>query len=91
MLTGAIYQLPLLWIVRLVGNDEGQQRDCLAGARGHFQDRVTTSIEGSYPRVSVWRWSARAGSEGTVPTFQITHVAGDKCVRSASYEQLRGR
>lgn len=64
MLTGAVYQLPLLWVVRLVGNDEGQQRDCLAGARGHLQDRVTAGIEGPYRGVSGWRWTARAGSEG---------------------------
>lgn len=52
MLTGAVYQLPALWIILLVGNDERQQGDGLAGARGHLQDRVTASIEGFYSGVS---------------------------------------
>lgn len=83
MLTGAVYQLPFLWVILLVGNDERQQRDSLAGARGHLQDRVTTSIEGFCPGVSRGYWLARAGSEEVMPTFQITHVATGKCGRSA--------
>lgn len=83
MLTGAVYQLPVLWIVLLVGNDKRQQRDGLARARGHFQDRVTTSIERFYPGISIEFWLARTGSQEVVPTFQITHVAGDKWERSA--------
>lgn len=83
LLTGAVYQFPVLRIVLLVGNDERQQRDGLARARGHFQDRVTTSIERFYPGVSRGFWVPRAGSQEVVPTFKITHVAGDKCERSA--------
>lgn len=83
MLTGAVYQFPTLWIIRLIGYDERQQRDGLAGARGHLQDRVTTSIEGFCPGVSRGYWLARAGSEEVVPTFQITHVARGKSWKSA--------
>lgn len=83
MLTRAVYQLPFLWVVLLVGNDERQQRDGLAGARGHFQDRVATSIEGFYPGVSRGSWLPGAGSPEGVLTFQITHVAEDECERSA--------
>lgn len=83
MLTGAVYQLPVLWIILLVGDDERQQRDGLARARGHLQDRVATGIERFYSVVSRGSWLPRAGSDEVVPTFQITHVAGDKCGKSA--------
>lgn len=46
--TGAVYELTLLGVVLLVCDDEGKQRDCLAGTRGHLQDTVATCIEGSW-------------------------------------------
>lgn len=62
LLTGAVNQLPVFWVVLLIGDDERQQGDGLAGARGHLQDRMTASIEGFYPRASAGglRWPGRA-------------------------------
>ena len=36
----------MLWIVLLIGDDEGKQRDCLPSSRGHFQDTMAAREKG---------------------------------------------
>jgi len=51
--TRAIYQLPVLRIVLLIGHDQGQERNSLACPRRHFEDAVTAGIQRAF---SISRW-----------------------------------
>ncbi len=72
----------MLRIVLLVGNDEGEQCDSLAGARRHLQDAVAARVESFYSVLVAGVLSSQGHhgndphpSPGRLLTLQVYHVA----------------
>jgi hypothetical protein len=69
----------MFWIILLISDDQGQERDSLSCPRGHLKHAVTSGIEGSWgmimSRGQLTLWNTL--------TLEIAHITSNKTIMSS--------